>query len=330
MTFQQLLRSSPRRAVAVRAAVLAAALAVTVAAAPSPPALPAGVPAGTPVLSAGTNLVALPVTVTGRHGRFVPALTRDDFAVYDNGVRQPIQFFGSADAPVTVGLVIDNSGSMQTKLASVISAATVFAETSNPLDQIFIVNFNENVSMALPPGMPFTSSIAQLETALGSVSAIGMTALYDAIVTSLRQVRLGTRRRKVLLVISDGGDDASRATKREALADAERSNAVIYTVGLFDQYDDDRDPGVLKQFARATGGEAFFPRRITDAASACKRIARIIRSGYTIGYTPTGVGTNDGHHTIRVVLLGDAARHGDHVVTRPGYFAGPSGPPGAP
>ena len=302
--------------------------AAVLAAAPAPPAPPARVPPGEPVLSASTNLVVLPVTVTGHHGRFVPDLTKADFAVYDNGVRQPIQFFGSADRPVTVGLVIDNSGSMQTKLPSVISAATVFAQTSNPLDQIFIVNFDEHVSMGLPPDVPFTSRIAQLETALDSVSARGMTALYDAIDAALHHLTLGTRDRRVLLVISDGGDDASRTTKQQALAAAERSNAVIYTVGLFDQYDDERDPGVLKQFARVTGGEAFFPHRITGAARACKQIARIIRSGYTIGYTPTGVGTNDGHHTIEVVLLGDVARYGYRVVTRPGYFAGR--PPAAP
>ncbi|MDE3153897.1 MAG: VWA domain-containing protein, partial [Acidobacteriota bacterium] len=293
-------------------------------AAPAPPAPSAGVPPGTPVLTAGTNLVVLPIIVRGRHGRVIPGLTKADFAVYDDGVPQTVQFFDSGEAPVTVGLVLDNSGSMQAKLSSVISAATVFAQTSNPLDQIFVVNFNQRVSMGLPPGVPFTSSVPQLEKALDTVSAEGMTALYDAVVTALHHLAKGTHQRRVLLVISDGGDDASRTTRQEAVAAAERANVTIYTVGLFDQYDDDRDPGVLKELAHVTGGEAFFPRHISDAARVCQRIARIIRSGYTIGYTPAGVGTRHGRHTIRVVLQGDAARHGYHVTTRPDYVTAPA------
>jgi len=322
MTIHALVRSSRGPQGLRRRAPLALVLGAAAFVAVAQPPQGSGVPPQGPILSATTSLVVLPVTVLGPHDRFVPDLTKDNFAVYDNGVRQTIQFFGNSNTPVAVGLVIDNSGSMRTKLPDVISAATVFVQTSDPHDQIFIVNFNEHVSMGLPPGMPFTSSIAELQQGLNSVSARGMTALYDAVLVALAHLRQGARERKVLLVVSDGGDDASRATKQEVMAAAERENAAIYAIGLFDQYDHDRDPGVLKQLAHATGGQAFFPRRISDAARVCKRIARIIRSGYTIGYTPTGV--DNGRHTIQVVLLGAAASHGYRVVTRPGYLAGPA------
>ncbi|MDE3156879.1 MAG: VWA domain-containing protein [Acidobacteriota bacterium] len=312
-------RATARRRLAALALVLGAAAIV----AAQPPQDP-GEPPGRPALSASTSLVVLPVTVLGAHDRVVPGLTKDDFAVYDNGVRQPIQFFGDSDTPVTAGLVIDSSGSMQTKLPDVISAATAFVRTSNPRDQIFIVYFNERVSMGLPPGTPFTSGTAELQQALNAVSARGMTALYDALVAALRHLREGAHQRKVLLVISDGGDDASRTTRREAVAAAEQANVTIYTLGLFDRNDDDRDPGVLKQLARATGGEAFFPRQTSDAAEVCTQIARTIRSGYTLGYTPTGVDNAGERHTIQVVLLGAAAGRGYRVVTRSGYLTGPA------
>jgi len=290
---------------------------------------PPQVPAGTPVLSASTDLVVLPVTVLNRHGAAVANLTRRDFAVYDNGVRQSIRFFREADAPVTVGLVIDNSGSMQAKLPEVLVGATEFAESSNPLDQIFVVNFDEHVTTGLPPGVPFTSSVAQLEQALSTVAAHGMTALYDAVSFALTHLRAGSHRRRALVVISDGGDDASHLTLKQVLAQAERSNAVIYTVGLFSRSDEDRDPGVLERLAKMTGGAAFMPRKTTDTARVCLRIARMIRSGYTIGYVPAGASAHaGGRHRIRVTVTVPGHRD-DRAITRPGYTvaAGPASPP---
>ncbi|HEY7790686.1 MAG TPA: VWA domain-containing protein [Vicinamibacterales bacterium] len=270
------------------------------------------------MLSATTDLVVLPVTVSNRRGEPVAGLTPQDFVVYDNGVPQKVEFFRQQDTPVTVGLVIDNSSSMQDKRQDVIDAARAFAESSNPLDQIFLVRFNEAVSMALPSGMGFTSSVPVLNAALSTISSRGMTALYDAVAAGLQHLEQGQRARRALIVISDGGDDASRMSKRAALDLAAHSNAVVYTIGLFDDRDQDRNPGVLKDLAHSTGGEAFFPRRTADVVTTCRQIAATIRAGYTLGYVPEGVGTADGRHTVRVeIRRPDAARL--KVSTRPGY-----------
>jgi VWFA-related protein len=270
-----------------------------------------------PTLSVHTDLVVLPVMVTDKHGVPVPGLSRENFVVYDNGVRQRIQFFRAEDAPATVGLVIDNSGSMQDKRGDVIAAARAFAEASNPLDQLFLVYFNERVTMGLPPDRPFTSSIPELSAALATIGSRGLTALYDAIATALDHLRQGDRPRKALVVISDGGDDASRTSKQEVLRMAARSQAAIYTIGLFTERDPDRNPGVLRQLASSTGGQAFFPET-DEIVAVCRHIAATIRAGYTIGYVATGVQSPKGHHTVRVELSGPGTS-GLRVSTRPGY-----------
>jgi VWFA-related protein len=276
-------------------------------------------PAPGPTISVHTDLVVLPVTVTDKHGVPVAGLSKENFVVYDNGVRQTVQFFRAEDAPATVGLVIDNSGSMQDKRDDVIAAARAFAESSNPLDQLFLVYFNEHVSMGLPAGRPFTSSIPELSAALATIGSRGLTALYDAIATALDHLRQGERPRKALVVVSDGGDDASRTSKEAVLKMAARSDATIYTIGLFTDRDPDRNPGVLRQLARSTGGQAFFPET-DEIADVCRHIASTIRAGYTLGYVASGVQSAHGHHTVRVELNATHAP-GLRVSTRLGYSA---------
>lgn len=286
------------------------------------PQQPPSVPPNMPIISARTDLVVLPVTVTDAHGAPVAGLTKDDFRVYDNGVPQTVQFFQTSDAPVTVGLVIDNSSSMQDKRADVIDAARLFAESSNPQDQIFLVRFNEHVALGLPAGVPFTSSVPQLTAALSTMSSRGMTALYDAIAAGVDHLRQGSHPRKALVVISDGGDDASRMSKDEATALVQHSNAVVYTIGLFDDRDADRNPGVLKRLAGASGGRAYFPRQVSQISTVCRDIAATLRASYTLGYVASGAASRDGRHTVRVVLTRpDAAQW--KVTTRPGYTEEP-------
>jgi Ca-activated chloride channel family protein len=270
-------------------------------------------------------LVVLHATVTDRESGVVSHLGEQDFAVYEDGVPQRIRLFKNEDIPVTVGLVIDHSSTMRPKLAEVTAAARTFVQSSNREDEMFVVNFNEKVSLGLPGTIRFTNSTAGLENAITAAPAGGETALYDAIAKALEELQAGSRDKKVLIVISDGGDNASRHSLVQVMTLAQRSNAVIYTVGLFDEEDPDRNPGVLKRLARATGGEAFFPGRRSEVVSVCERIARDIRHQYTIGYVPSNPARDGTYRTIRV--LARAKGHGRlSVRTRTGYIA--AGEPG--
>jgi len=172
---------------------------------------------------------------------FASDLREQDFEVYEDGVRQPIRVFRHEDIPVTVGLVVDHSGSMRRKLTDVIAAARTFARSSNQEDQMFVVNFNEHVSLMGPPGR-FTNRSEELELAISSSPTIGMTALYDAVVKARERLQAGTRDKKVLIVISDGGDNASAHSLADVLKGAEQSSALVYTIGIFDEADPDRNP----------------------------------------------------------------------------------------
>jgi len=265
-------------------------------------------------------MVVLRTTVLDRKHLLVSGLGKENFQVSEDGVLQQIKYFSHEDIPVTVGLVIDNSGSMGPKRAAVIAAALAFARSSNPEDQMFVVNFNEKVSFALPEETPFTNNVAQLELALSRVIAKGQTALYDAVDVALDHVAKGDRDKKVLIVISDGGDNASKHKLDSILAMAKRSDAIIYTIGIFDEQDGDRNPGVLKRLAEETGGATFLPDSLQDVVPICERIARDIRSQYTLAYEPTN-SNQDGRYRV-VQTRADMTGRGRLLVrTRTGYFA---------
>jgi Ca-activated chloride channel family protein len=231
----------------------------------------------------------------------------------------PIELFTNEDTPATIGLIIDASSSMRAKLGEVLASALAFARTSNPHDELFALRFNDDVRDAVTDrAFLLADDLVALEKAIGSLRAEGRTSLYDALIAGLDHLRSGSRARKALVVISDGGDNASRATLEQVLARARDSNAAIYTVGIYDESDLEKNPGVLKSLARTTGGERFLPRSPGELMQACQRIARDIRSGYTLGYVPPD---RDGaYHRVRVEIApGDARRLS--VRTRPGYFA---------
>jgi Ca-activated chloride channel family protein len=269
--------------------------------------------------STSSELVVLPVVVTDRHGGFVRDLARDSFTVYDNGRPVPIDLFSSEDTPVTVGLILDASGSMAPKIGEVIAASLAFAKSSNPNDELFAVRFNDNAQIVTGDADAIRADdFPALERALTSIRPIGRTALYDALTLGFDRLNRATRPRKVLILVSDGGDNASRATAQYVLQRARASNVSIYTIGLFDDRDRDRNPGLLKSLAHDSGGERFLPRSPGPLLAACERIAREIRSGYTIGYAPPD---RDGaFHRVRVVVTPRDGRRLE-VRTRPGYFA---------
>jgi len=284
-----------------------------------PPREPARSPQPAATFSSQTDLVVLHVAVLDRRSGFVPGLPREAFTVYEDDEAQAISFFRNEDTPVTVGLVIDNSMSMQRRRDGVVAAGLAFAQSSHPRDEMFTVNFNERVWRGLPPGRDFTSDVGELRQALMKTTARGRTALFDAIRLALEHLNGGTQQKKVLVVISDGSDNSSRATFDDVLAMAQRMNAVIYTVGLSDEYDHEDRPEILKRLANATGGDAFFPddRRITPTL---ERIARDIRSGYTIGYAPPHAPEDGSFHRVRVEVDAPGRRR-LKVRTRAGYVS---------
>jgi Ca-activated chloride channel homolog len=275
-----------------------------------------------PVFSADSELVVLHVTVKDRRGAYVAGLPQEAFSVVEDGRAQTVRFFTDTDTPVTVGLIIDSSASMHPNRRMVIDGATSFAEASNPRDEIFALAFNEDVYPVLSPTAPFTSDSAVLRAALErNVNARGRTALYDAISTGLDYLSRGTRERKVLVVLSDGGDNASQVTQEEAVRKAQASNAVIYTIALVAPAARDANPALLKELAQASGGESFRPDAPLEISEALGQIARNIRHTYTVGYAPTNTARDGAFRRVRVVVTAPPGRP-LVVRSRAGYVAG--------
>jgi VWFA-related protein len=260
-----------------------------------------------PTISVETDLVLLRVTVVDSHGARVGGLNEQNFAVYDNGAPARITFFSNEDSAVTVGLLIDSSSSMAPVRSAVTAAGTAFAASRDPLDEIFTLNFNDVVRLGLPLSVASPATIERLHQQLELAPAQGMTALYDAVDKGIAQLNTGTRDRKVLIVVSDGDDNASEQTRKAVVAKARASGAVIYSVALINRDDPTARYDVLKQLARDSGGEVFRPERMEDIATVFKEIAVAIRSGYTIAIMPPEHAAA-GFRTIRVTATSDDGR----------------------
>jgi Ca-activated chloride channel homolog len=270
--------------------------------------------------------VVLHVTVADDRGQFVDDLKQDNFKVYEQKVEQKISFFSRDDVPVTMGLVIDNSGSMREKRAQVNAAAMTFVKTSNPQDEAFVVNFSDEYY--LDTDGDFTNDQKNLDEALSRIDTRGSTALYDAVIGSLAHLKKGHKDKRVLLLVTDGDDDASQKSFEDTIKAAEQSNATIYTIGVFSEDDLKTNKKmvrhskkVLSELAEATGGQAYFPDTLDQVTPVCEQVAREIRNQYTVGYYPTN-DTRDG--TFRAVDLKVIPPNGRGrlmVRTRTGYYA---------
>ncbi|HEY3739367.1 MAG TPA: VWA domain-containing protein [Bryobacteraceae bacterium] len=268
-----------RRVVAVASLLAAGAAAVSVF-----PLSASGDETG--LIRADVRLVLLDVSVKNHDGAFVSGLTKDDFSVYENGREQNIKVFTSRDLPVTMGVVVDSSGSMIPKRYDVLRAAELLLHESNPSDEVFVLNFNESLRPGLPPGVSFSSDPKLLHDALYRGRPAGKTALYDAVIASLEQVKKGSRDRRMVVLISDGKDNASHHTRQDLLNQLEDSAATVYAIGLYERESDDQDPALLRKLARISGGEAYFPAELAQLPVICHKIANDIRERYTVGYTP--------------------------------------------
>jgi len=263
--------------------------------------------------------VTLHATVVDDHNRLVTNLDRSDFVVFEDGKPQKITSFRREDIPVAMGIVIDNSGSMRDKRPAVNAAAINLVQSSNPQDKVFVVNFNEEYFL----DQDYTASIPKLKDALERIEARGGTALYDAVVASAGHLKKsGDLEKKVLLVVTDGDDNASRESLEQAVRRLQEQNGpTVYTIGLLGDEHSKRARRALREMAEQTGGVAFFPKDLGEVNAITSQIAHDIRNQYTIGYkssTPQNVG---GYRAVKV----DAQAHGYkklQVRTRSGYYAG--------
>ena len=269
-----------------------------------------------PAFRAETRLVVVHATVRNARGELVTTLERGAFTVYENNKRQPITLFRRDDIPVSIGLLIDNSGSMRALRSKVETAALALVRASNPQDEVFVLNFNDKARV----DVPFTSDVGVLEAGIARVDSIGGTAMRDAI--ALGQTYLaehGTRDRKAILVITDGIDNASLVTRDRIEKQAAERDTVIFAVGLFGSGDRAKDGRhELDRFAERTGGTAFYPAGVEDIGSVALEIARQIRNQYTIAYAPTNQALDGTYRTIRVTV---SAPERLSVRTRAGYLA---------
>ena len=278
-----------------------------------------------PAFRAETRLVVLHATVTNGRGELVTNLDQRAFTVFENGRRQPIALFRRDDIPVSVGLLIDNSGSMRRLRARVEAAALAFARASNPQDELFVVNFADKVRV----DVPMTSDVRVLEASIARTDSIGGTAMRDAVETAETYLRDHAKwDRRVLLVITDGYDNASVTTLDRIRRLAEQTDTVVDAIGLFDEHDAGHartGRHELGTLVDRTGGIAYFPAGVEEIESVAVAAARQIRNQYTIGYTPLDQRVDGSYRSVRVAVSGGEKLT---VHTRAGYRAAGAAPAG--
>lgn len=282
------------------------------------------------IFRADTRVVDLHATVVDKNGHLVTNLLRDAFTVYENNEEQMIRSFKREDVPVSMGLIIDNSGSMRDKRARVEAAALTLVKDSNPEDEVFVVNFNDEAFNDLPHGKDFTSDIKEMEEALTRIDSRGGTAMRDAIRMSIDHLKEKAHRdKKVLVVVTDGNDNSSLVSLENLVKASQQSGVLIYSVGLLseeERREAKRAERALDALGEATGGETFFPKEVSEVERIAHQVAHNIRNQYSIVYTPSNQSMDGTFRQIRVVAKGPG---NPTVRTRSGYYATPdqSGPP---
>ena len=278
-------------------------------------------------LSVVVEEVQLPISVLDKDGRPVNGLTKNDFAIFEDNVQQQIQIFKHEDIPLSLGLIIDNSGSMRNKRERVNSAALTFARESNPEDETFIVNFDDAAYLE----QDFTGSIGDLIDALDNIDTRGETALYDAVYLSVDHVKAGKKDKRVLLLVSDGEDNVSKYGLNKVVEALRESKVTLYAIGLLEENDQrgglfKKPPSkkakeVLQKFAEITGGQAYFPKSLDEVEELVKDIAHEIRNHYTVSYTPSNRKLDGSWREIRVKVNPPKTTTKVTVHTKQGYFA---------
>ncbi|HUO31951.1 MAG TPA: VWA domain-containing protein [Bryobacteraceae bacterium] len=266
------------------------------------------------------NLVLVPVTVTDHKDRMVTGLRQSDFRVYDGATEQPVTQFAEEDVPLSVGIVFDTSGSMRDKLWESKKAIAALAATANPEDQFFLVRFSGQPELAVP----FAGDLKRLENASWSAQPSGKTALLDAICLALDYMRNARNPRKVMVIISDGGDNHSRYTRNEIRLRVRETDIAVYSIGIYDsasQWLPEQErggPGLLTRIADESGGRHFSVERPGDIPELAAALGRELHNQYVLGFRPSAARRDGKYHRIQVKLRDG---HGRHIYSRPGYYA---------
>src|ERR1700719_4027102 len=293
----------------------------TVPAAPPPP--PAQATSGQDSkIRVDVNLVVLHTTVIDDRGRFADGLKQESFRVLEDKAEQKLSVFKREDVPVSMGLVIDNSGSMRDKRPRVNQAAITLVEASNPQDEAFVVNFNDDFYLDLDKD--FTNSVPELKEALERIDSRGSTALYDAVIGSLDHLKKASKDKRVLLIVTDGEDNTSHNSLDKTIREVQKTDTVIYTIGLLSEEskkNSKRAKKALEQIAQASGGLAFFPENVDDVHNICEQVARDIRNQYTLAYYPSNTKRDGTYRTVQVEVIPPRGRGKLVARTRNGYYA---------
>jgi Ca-activated chloride channel homolog len=273
-----------------------------------------------PTFTVGTRLVVLPVSVVDRDGKLVTDLPQKSFKVFENGVEQPIKIFRREDVPISLGIIIDNSGSMREKRQKVETASLDLVRASNPMDEVFIVNFNDDPYL----DVPLTSDIKKMEEGIARIDSRGGTAMREAIDGAMTYLKKeGHRQKKVLLVITDGNDNASTISLEKLVNRAQQNEVLIYAIGLLNE-EERREARLAKRaldsISRDSGGVAYYPKSPAEVDAIALQVAHEIRNQYTIAYSPTIQEMDGSFRQIKVTVNGPGH---PQVRTRTGYYATP-------
>src|SRR5262245_12747493 len=282
----------------------------------------------TGTLRVETLEVQLPISVLDKEGRPVDGLKQEYFQIFEDKVQQTIKTFRHEDIPLSLGLIIDNSGSMRNKRERVNSSALAFVRESNPEDETFIINFDDSAYLE----QDFTSSIGDLVDALENIDARGETALYDALYLGAEKVmKDGKKDKRALLVITDGEDNASKYGINKVIEALRQSKVTVYTVGLLEE--DNQRGGLFKKppskkakedlmkFAEITGGASYFPKNLDEVEELVKHIAHDLRNHYTISYTPTNANLDGTWREVTVKINAPKNMPKFTWKTKQGYYA---------
>lgn len=273
-----------------------------------------------PVFRSDTRLVVLHATVVDKNGHLVTNLPQSAFQVYEDGVQQQIKMFRREDIPVSLGLIIDNSGSMRDKRQKVEAASMTLIKASNPQDEMFVVNYNDEAF--LDTKKDFTNDAKELQDALTKIDSRGGTAMRDALRMSIDHVKeKGKKDKKALLIVSDGNDNASIVTLENLVKAAQQSEVIVYAVGILNEEDKreaKRARRALDALAEATGGQSYYPKELSEVEEIARQVAHDIRNQYTIAYSP---GKQELDGTYRQIKVTVNAPNRPQVRTRSGYYA---------
>jgi Ca-activated chloride channel homolog len=270
-------------------------------------------------LNVDVDLVEVHVNVTDDHDRPIGNLTKSNFSLVEDRVLQDISVFKHEDLPVSLGLVIDNSRSIEPRKQRLDAAALSFVRKSNPEDETFIVHFDNEVRL----DQDFTASIADLEKSLASATPFGQTAIYDALILALDHMENAKHQKRAILLITDGIDNSSTHTLAEAIDATKRAHVAVYTVGLLSQSGGQQAEDALIEIAEASGGGAFFPQNVDQAHMVMERVARDLREQYTLGYFPTNPNRDGAWRSVRVEVtppLGFSPKAKLNANYRHGYY----------